>query len=189
MKKLTVLSLLLIVNINIYAQGYKIIQTPKTPWHKCWTFVYNPDSVSTRKYPAVLFFHGRGAAGTDSARLIGESLPRMIKAGFIPQATDPVTGKLEKFVVIAPQDPNWSPGPDEMNYIVAWLVKNYKLPIDTNRIYATGLSAGGGRSLMYAVHNPLAVKKVAAVVSMSPASDPDPYIKNFKYIVQDQVPV
>jgi len=137
----------------------------------------------------ILFFHGKGAAGTDSSRLVGESLPKMVKGGFIPQAIDPVTGRLEKFIVIAPQDPSWSPGPDEVNYIVAWLIKNAKLNIDTNRVYATGLSAGGGRSLMYAVYDSLAVKKIAAVIAMSPAADPDPYMKNFRHLVRDQVPV
>lgn len=111
-----------------------------------------PDYDTLRKYPLVIFLHGSGERGSDNVA--------QLKWGVQNFATDE-NMRLHPAIVIAPQCPSqshWSNftnsnhGPmqlmsqpsDPMKLVIA-LIKQAesKLPIDTNRIYITGLSMGG----------------------------------------------
>ena len=106
---------------------------------------YDPVS----KYPLVIFLHGSGERGDDN--------DAQLKWGVQNFATSK-NMKMHPAIVIAPQCPkemswgNYSntdmslqPSPSEPMKLLIELIQEtiQKLPIDTNRIYITGLSMGG----------------------------------------------
>jgi len=112
-----------------------------------------PDSDTMRKYPLVIFLHGSGERGRDNEA--------QLKWGVMNFATDQ-TMKTHPAFVIAPQCPeniSWSnfarkkdntemslePSLSKPMQLLISLIQRLKktLPIDTNRIYITGLSMGG----------------------------------------------
>lgn len=111
-----------------------------------------PDADTFRKYPLVIFLHGSGERGTDN--------DAQLKWGAMNFASDR-TLKLHPSIVIAPQCPpgaTWSnfsfgtdytitllPAPSKPMQLLLELIQQAKktLPVDTNRIYITGLSMGG----------------------------------------------
>ena len=104
----------------------------------------------TTKYPLIIFLHGiveRGNGTTELYRIKTQGIPKNIEAG--NKMTFTWNGKTETFLVVAPQcsktDTLWY-----SYYIDAML--NYaktNLRVDTNRIFLTGLSMGGGGVWMY----------------------------------------
>jgi predicted peptidase len=103
----------------------------------------------TTKYPLVIFLHGSGERGNDN-----ES---QLQWGVMNFASDR-NMKVHHPIVIAPQCPkdmSWAnfsnesmsldPTPSEPMKLLIELINQtiQKLPIDTNRIYITGLSMGG----------------------------------------------
>lgn len=111
-----------------------------------------PDYDTIRKYPLVIFLHGSGERGNDNEA--------QLKWGVGNFATDEMM-KLHPAVVIAPQCPSgqgWSnfsntnhgsmalkSDPSKPMKLLIALISQIKknLPVDTNRIYITGLSMGG----------------------------------------------
>jgi len=111
-----------------------------------------PDSDTLRKYPLVIFLHGSGERGNDNEA--------QLKWGVQNFGTDEMM-RLHPAIVIAPQCPtnqHWSNfsnsnhGPmkllsepsEPMKLVIALIHEaESKLPVDTNRIYITGLSMGG----------------------------------------------
>lgn len=112
-----------------------------------------PDADPLRKYPLVIFLHGSGERGNDN--------DAQLKWGVSNFATDE-NMKMHPALVIAPQCPanmNWSnfsntknttalqlmPTPSKPMELLIALIKQLTktLPVDTNRIYITGLSMGG----------------------------------------------
>ncbi|MBA4197127.1 MAG: phospholipase [Chitinophaga sp.] len=108
-----------------------------------------PDANRSRKYPLVIFLHGSGERGNDNEA--------QLKWGVTNFATD-YNLKMHPAFVIAPQCPanqSWGnsnfpdltlkPTPTKQFELLVELIKEtvQKFPIDTNRIYITGLSMGG----------------------------------------------
>lgn len=112
-----------------------------------------PDSDTLRKYPLVIFLHGSGERGIDNEA--------QLKWGVMNFATDQ-NMMLHPALVIAPQCPekmSWSNFSSEKNStemhlqptptkpmelligLIHQLIKT--MPVDSNRIYITGLSMGG----------------------------------------------
>lgn len=112
-----------------------------------------PDNNPSGKYPLIIFLHGSGERGNDNEA--------QLKWGVANFATDQMMSQHPAYV-IAPQCPlnqTWSnftkaktgtammlqPLPSKPMELLIALVQQLKktLPIDTNRIYITGLSMGG----------------------------------------------
>lgn len=112
-----------------------------------------PDADTFRKYPLVVFLHGSGERGSDN--------DAQLKWGVMNFATDE-NMKMHPAFVIAPQCPEkaqWSafsrernsaaatlqPTPSKPMELVIGLIRQMikTAPVDTNRIYITGLSMGG----------------------------------------------
>ena len=94
----------------------------------------NFDSNSNVLYPVLLFYHGIGEKGngtTELFKVLANGTPKQIQQGM----HFPV-------IVISPQKSSgWFSGNDFLT-LYNYLLANY--PIDPNRFYVTGLSAGGG---------------------------------------------
>ena len=128
------------------------------PGHKLSAAVFLPEDYDSREsWPTILFFHGKGEASASMqySALLGNGLPKNIKAGLsIP------------YIVVAIQDQYSTPKPAVVdNVLKNTIIPNYK--VDTNHIYATGLSFGGGGSLAMAIAHP---EYISAVVSASPSA-------------------
>ncbi len=112
-----------------------------------------PDADTLRKYPLVIFLHGAGERGNDN--------DAQLKWGVGNFATDQ-NMMLHPAIVIAPQCPekiSWGnfsrtrvtsemrllPDPSKPMQLVIELIHQIekRMPVDTNRIYITGLSMGG----------------------------------------------
>ena len=124
----------------------------------------------SKKSPLIIFLHGIGEKGTgvepELSKLNCCGLPKYINAGNKMEFT--WNGKTEGFVVLYPQLASrfgtWQ------NYYVDAMLKYAKenLNIDTNKIFLTGLSLGGGASWTYAsasVHNAKQFAGIVPVVS------------------------
>jgi predicted peptidase len=111
-----------------------------------------PDNDPTRRYPLVIFLHGSGERGSDN--------DAQLKWGVMNFASD-YNMKMYPSFVIAPQCPlnnGWANttrgknneiqlqnNPSKPMQLVIELIHDVikKFPVDTNRIYITGLSMGG----------------------------------------------
>jgi predicted peptidase len=112
-----------------------------------------PDANRQRKYPLVIFLHGSGERGSDN--------DAQLKWGVMNFATDQ-NMMAHPAIVIAPQCPerqSWSSvtpdkdrkgmtlnaEPSKPMHLLIGLIRQLAatMPVDTNRIYITGLSMGG----------------------------------------------
>gem|GEM_PF-2615165 len=170
MKKMLVLSMALSAFVAQSQGPQQLVTVPITQWHtaKGWLYLPQDYNTSTKKYPVVFFYHGVGEAGSNPYVLLNQGIPNLIANGMRPDnITNPADGQSYSFIVLSVQDGYWSPDPNWLPYELAWLKQNYR--IGTNRVYVTGLSAGGQTSFGATVTNPEVSKLIAAAVPMSPA--------------------
>lgn len=131
---------------------------------------YKPKNYATEgnvKHPLIIFLHGIGERGngtTDLKNVARIGLPQIIRDGH--PMTFTWNGKTETFLVLSPQCPmKYGMWPQAfVKDLIAYAKKN--LRIDTNRIYLTGLSMGGGGSLRYISTSPVAPTTVAATATI-----------------------
>lgn len=100
------------------------------------------------KYPAIIFLHGIGERGSDLQILKKEGLPKILDGD-----------KNFPFIVISPQCPattEWYYSNEnnvgKMESMIADVIRRY--PVDTSRIYLTGLSMGGIATWYFALKVP-----------------------------------
>ena len=113
-------------------------------------------SSTTTTYPVLIFLHGAGEAGTDLSKIYNSTTsggpPYFIEHNQFPDSVlNPVDGKYYSFIVVAPQMNNsWSESGNNLDSTIGYILKNYRA--DVNRIYATGLSAGGAGVVEHEAH-------------------------------------
>lgn len=123
-----------------------------------WGVLYIPDNI-TGKVPLVVFNHGAGETGSTEAatsKLYSNGPLNFIKSGWKPA-----------FMVLALQNPSWSPTATSIDYVLKNdpdILKNW----DGKNCLVTGLSAGGESTVLFMdqFDNP-----TFAYVPMSPAGD------------------
>lgn len=181
MKKL--LFLLLFLPFAGFSQGRQFVikinsdhQTTPFPTLVDTPIGYNTNS---NKYPVLIFLHGAGEASitsvNDAGYLAGNYLSKIYNSAsaggpayFIAHGLWPAY--LEKqLIVVSPQAPGWSTASNQLKYLIENLIgAGYR--IDTNRIYLTGLSAGGQGIVEYSARVGTQPKYLpAAIVPMSMA--------------------
>lgn len=114
-------------------------------------------AVINGKYPLIVSMHGIGERGNDLWKVKGEGLPKILDG----KNTFP-------FIVVSPQCPSttewyYNGGiQQKMNALIDSLITRY--PVDTNRIYLTGLSMGGIGTLDLAIRYP---RRFAALIPIA----------------------
>lgn len=145
------------------------IYIPKTDGNKIPAVQYLLKTMEAgKKYPIVIFLHGAGEVGdgTDAA------LSRLLNSGNHSSLLK--YGNERGFLVLAPQfvqaynfwRPDWN-GADYVHNVITWARSN--LPVDSSRIYLTGLSSGGGGTWDYLIRKQEYTNLIAAAVPICPA--------------------
>jgi dienelactone hydrolase len=157
----------LLCPLMIFAQ--KTARMIDGPRGKIGFYQYLPpdyDSLGRKKSPLIVFLHGIGEKGTGSPQDLTKidccGLPKYISYGHTMQFT--WNGKTEGFVVLAPQ--LYSRYGTWENYYVDAMIEfaRNNLQIDTNRIFLTGLSLGGGGTWVYAASSLKNAKQLAGLL-------------------------
>ncbi|MGB8194866.1 MAG: PKD domain-containing protein, partial [Chitinophagaceae bacterium] len=118
----------------------------------------------TKKYPVIIFLHGLGERGngtTDLPNVLSIAIPKYIAAGHTMTFT--YNGQTETFLVLSPQlrGDLWDWPAFYTEEMIRYAKNN--LNIDTNRIYVTGVSLGGGGAWRYASASYENARTVAAI--------------------------
>ncbi len=128
--------------------------------------LFKPAGVSSgvegKKVPLILFLHGSGETGTDGKKQATVGLGPVVKK---QAETFPA------FVIFAQSHKrNWRAGSSDANRALRMVEELCKTaPIDTNRIYLTGLSMGGYGTWSLAAAEP---KRWAAIVPVCGGGNP-----------------
>ncbi len=108
-------------------------------------------------YPLLLFLHGGGESGGELSMVKTNGPPKLI-----------ARGKEFPFLILAPQNPHarqwWNTR--AVKQLLDTVVANNR--VDTNRVYLTGLSRGGGAAWEMAVQYPDTFAALAVVCGMAP---------------------
>lgn len=140
---------------------------------KYWGVLYLPEGYATNPgpYPLMVFNHGvgeRGSSEQSAENLYAHGPLGFAKAGHNMQFTNPANGQQYRYMLLALQDPDWSPSETEIAYCLNnEIFPKYK--VDRSRVVITGLSAGGDVTLK-AITTPTTAPLFTASVPMSPAS-------------------
>lgn len=115
---------------------------------------------SEERFPLVLFLHGAGETGTDTAKLKKEGLPKLV-----------TKGKTFPFILVAPQSQGMGWNSEALGGLLDEVASKYR--VDPDRVYVTGLSMGGGGTIALAREFPerfAAMAPICAAMFRSPGS-------------------
>lgn len=125
--------------------------------------LFLPDDYGTmsKVYPLLLFCQGSGeaadggSAGVGLQKILNQVTAggpaNLIATGKWPSAIlNPQDGNLYKFIIVSPQAKSGGLNGDDIDLIITYLVKNYRINI--SREYVMGISLGGGGGIEFASH-------------------------------------
>jgi predicted esterase len=168
MKKLVLIAGLLCLCFFVHAQEIARSLTAANG-QNIGFYEYKPTNyTTTKKYPLIIFLHGVGERGngtTDLYMVNANCIPRYISSGSTMTFTNPNTGIAETFLVLCPQlDLQYG---DWQNFYVDEMLKYAKanLSIDTNRVFLTGISLGGGGVWKYATNSVANAAQFAGIIA------------------------
>lgn len=169
-RKFSAVLICLLITSGIYAQQIARSLTASTGlfigYYEYKPTDYNADP--SKKYPLIIFLHGIGERGngtTDLPMILANGIPRYINAGHNMKFTS-LSGQEETFLVLSPQlrGDMWSWPTIYVEEMLKYAKQN--LRVDTNRIYLTGLSLGGGGTWRYATSSLANAKQFAAIATV-----------------------
>ena len=131
-----------------------------------WLHLPDDYKETSEKYPLLVFLHGVGEGGTNVNAVLAHGVPKMIANGAKMQYT--VNGKLFKFIVVSPQIPNGWANEENVQSVIDDMKARYR--VDENRVYLTGLSAGGAGTWNYLASGKKFADNLAALVPVSAAA-------------------
>jgi dienelactone hydrolase len=105
-----------------------------------WESVPARYSLTTKRYPLIVFIHGIGELGTGLSRVNCCGLPKHLYNKTFP-AKFLVNGVYYSFIVISPQF-RTRPSAGQVQSVIDYAKNRYR--VDPTRVYVTGLSMGGG---------------------------------------------
>lgn len=144
--------------------------------HPVDAIVWQPNQ--TKKLPLVIFCHGVGEAGTDINKLFAQGLPAILNNGYMPPFD---------FVMVAPQRNSWSPTVQWCKSLIADAAATYD--IDVNRVFLTGLSAGGNTTFLSQFTTDIAGAKMFAGIAPLSAANGDIDVALASTFLQTKTPV
>lgn len=178
------LLLLLLTTFSTSGQHYSPMQRTDisiTKWKTCQALVYIPQSGNKQqRFPLILCFHGKSIAGNDPSKIFREGVTRQLKEGRKIEAVNKTDDKKYQFIVIAPLVENWSFRPQDLNMLLDDILKKY--PVDSNRIYLSGYSAGAWAVESAKTYNASLTNRIAACITMSPPLIDAPHMNRFKLV-------
>ena len=119
---------------------------------------YTPkDAEAGKKLPLLVFLHGAGERGNAD----GSELDRVANHGYFKQMKEDKDFSLLMVAPQCPRDHYWGSYLESLNrFLDAVIAEN---PVDTNRIYLTGLSMGGTGTWLWGLGNPERFAAIAPV--------------------------
>lgn len=169
---------------------FETFQMPLDPWHAQNFFLALPDDYDqTKTYPLVVFYGGKGSAGTDANRMLSDpGLSNQIAIlNKQLQAVNPITGELTKFIAVQMQDQWGAPYPDAMGKALKQLqsastvkasvsgkaieYKGHGIKIDPKKVLYTGLSMGGAACALEKIWDEAHAASGGALLSIAPMGD------------------
>lgn len=192
MKYLLLAACLLMAQVTTaQIETYKVVTNPWNSNGDMNVAIYKPAGYADsplKVWPVIEFYHGEGDQGTDVNKILNNYIFKLIKGFKPPEAINPITGHLERFIVIEAQDrTGGTVWPDNYRKIWTYLINTVKLRVDTTRIYTMGHSYGGGGAMLAASWDSIAVKRVAAVAYLSPHEDLAKKKENIPRMVEDSI--
>lgn len=169
-RKFSAVLICLLITSGIYAQQIARSLTASSGlfigYYEYKPTDYNADP--TKKYPLIIFLHGIGERGngtTELPMILANGIPKYINAGHDMKFTS-LSGQEETFLVLSPQlrGDKWSWETVYVDEMLKYAKAN--LRVDTNRIYLTGLSLGGGGTWRYISTSLANAKQFAAVATV-----------------------
>lgn len=127
----------------------KVVEKTITRTLKLPYLLYLPQDYANEqdlKWPVVIFLHGAGERGPDFSLLCKHGLPRQVHEG-----------REFPFIIVAPLcsvDDTWDRNLDGLDCLLEEIITAH--PVDTQRIYLTGLSMGGFGTWHWATRHPQA---------------------------------
>lgn len=157
-----------LVAIPFLAGAQRTVKSMNGPRGTIGFYQYLPPGYGANgtKHPLIIFLHGIGEKGTGSAQDLQKinccGIPKYIAKGHTMEFS--WNGKKEGFVVLYPQ--LYSRYGTWENYYIDSMIRYAKdnLQIDTNRIFLTGLSLGGGGTWVYSASSVRRGKQLAGIV-------------------------
>ena len=146
LKLIVSVTVLLTVYLSSFSQQVaKSIPNSTSPDGLIGFLEFKPTDYGSQKHPLIIFLHGIGERGNGTSEVnnvAANAIPLFCSKGATMRFT--VGGQTSSFVVLSPQlSKQYGYWP---TFYVREMIKYAKanLQIDTNRIYITGLSLGGG---------------------------------------------